>query len=486
MQQGQIQRELAPVGWQNLIGPLLIIAVGTALTLVSTLAGGAIMVIGYIWLAIVSVPLALTVYVIFSPFPLGLTFHHHHIDISDLMALTMAVRLLVKPIHRRSESLLTRFLGSPFWRPLALLLILSVLSLATALSHTTTVIKILEYIEFFVVIVAVARQLDVDEAQWKPVVAGLFAIASLLSLDGFYQFVFKVGPSANIVDHFHIRADAVFGQPNAFGGFEGMVFPLALALLAYGPDWARRWWVWVTLCLSALAVIDSYSRGAWVAAVGAVFFMGVVAWIAHGRTMIHRRFVIPGILFPIMAFLLIDLLGKTNLSGSAFALSNSTGGEVTSTVTSLVNPKGNFDTHQRLRIWKEAIQAMRYRPILGVGLGGFHRWMVLHPKPNLKPAPMAHDLYLEWGADLGVLGVATAIWIEWSWVRHAVGVLVRRARSLSAFEFALGLGAFGSIVTFIVHDWVDILIDHGVVVPFLLALAAVWALWSRKAAGSGE
>jgi O-antigen ligase len=341
-------------------------------------------------------------------------------------------------------------------------------------------VKILEYIEFFVVVVAVARHADLREEQWKPVIQSLFAVASALALYGFYQFLFQVGPQANIIDRHHIRADAVFGQPNAFGGFEAMVFPLMLALLAYGPEWGRRWWSWAGLSLAALSVIDSFSRGAWVASVGAVFFMGVVAWVARGRTMIHRGFVVPGILIPIVAFVVIDILGKTNLSHTVGVLSKNTSHVITSTIGALGNPKGHFDTRQRLRIWKDAITVIKHRPILGVGLGGFHRWMVLHPQPNLKPAPMAHNLYLEWGADLGILGVLTALWIEWSWIKNAVGVLVSKARALSPFEFALGLGAFGTIVSFVVHDWVDLLIEHGVIVPMLLALAAVWALKGRR------
>lgn len=486
MQQERIHSEPpAQPGWRAVLLPLIIIALGTALAFVSTLLGGAVILVGYIWLTTISLPAALALYIVFSPFPIGLTLHHHHVDVSDLMAVVMAVRLLVsawRDTHRSVvKSVWKRFMGSPFWRPTALLLVLSILSLAVALSHTTTLIKILEYIEFFVVIVAVARQADLDESQWKPVIGAMFGVAGVLALYGLYQFLFHIGPAANVVDHYHIRADAVFGQPNAFGGFEATVFPLVLALIAFGPKWARSWWAWATLSVVALAVIASYSRGAWVAAVAAVFFMGVVAWVARGRTMINRRFVIPGIVIPIVAFVVIDLLGKTNLSHSApLLLSNTTSSDVTSTVTSVFNPSSNFDTRQRLRIWEQAIQAIKHRPILGVGLGGFHRWMVLHPEPGLKPAPMAHNLYLEWGADLGILGIVTALWIEWSWVRHAVQALVRRARELTAFEFALGLGAFGTIVSFIVHDWVDLLIDHGVVVPLLLALAIVWSLWHRK------
>ena len=327
MQQRRIQGTQGRKGWQRFLLPLIIIAAGTALALVSTLLGGVVILVGYVWPAFQSLSGGLALYVIFAPFQIGLTVHHHHIDVSDLMAIVMGIKLLAISVRDGTESLWQRFMGSPFWRPLLLVLVLSVLSLATALSHTTTVVKILEYLEFFVVVTAVVRHADLREEQWKPAIHALFAVASVLSLYGLYQFMFQVGPHANVIDRYHIRADAVFGQPNAFGGFESMVFPLMLAFIAYGPDWGKRWWSWVGLSLSALGVIDSFSRGAWVASAGAVFFMGVVAWAARGRTMINRRFVFPGIMIPILAFLVIDLLGKTNLSHSAFVLSKSTGGE---------------------------------------------------------------------------------------------------------------------------------------------------------------
>ncbi|PSR23042.1 MAG: polymerase [Sulfobacillus acidophilus] len=514
VQQTKTPVALGETRWQALLWPLLVIAVGAVSIFVSGVVGALVIIIGYIWLVTRSLPVALAIYVVFSPFPFGLMLHHHHIDVSDLMALMMAVRLVVTSIREGSESLWQRFMGSPFWRPMTLLLVLSILSLATALSHSTTAIKILEYIEFFVVIVAVARQADLREEAWKPVIAGLFAIASALALMGFYQFLFAVGPASTVVDHFHVRGAAVFGQPNAFGGFEAMVFPFVVALLAYGPDWSRRWWGWVATVLTALAVIESYSRGAWVASVAAVFFMGVVAWVARGRTMINRNFVVPAVVIPILAFVVIDLLGKVHVAPHfahlavgqhphvkphspvkppphshvkrpphalpRYLRSKTTGKIAVSTVTSILHPKSNFDMRQRLKIYKEAYLALRHHPILGVGLGGFHRYSMLHPQPGLKSTPTAQNLYLEWGADLGVLGLVASIWIEWSWVKSAVGALTSKVRKLTPFEFAMGLGAFGAIVSFIVHDWVDFLIDHGVIVPFLLALAVVWVLAENR------
>ncbi|MCY0878276.1 MAG: O-antigen ligase family protein [Firmicutes bacterium] len=532
--------------WLGMLWPFVIMAVGTALAFVSGPIGALVIIVGYVWLVVQSLPLALAVYVIAAPFPFGLTFHHHHINLSDAMAIIMAVRLLVMSTDDGLRSVWRRFLASPFWRPVVLLLVLSILSLATALSHSTTIVKILEYIEFFVVVVAVAHEAGLHEEDWKPILGALFGIASLLSLYGLYQFLFSVGPAANAIDIHHVRAEAVFGQPNAFGGFEAMVFPLIAALMAYGPRWARGWWMWVAAALSALGVIDSFSRGAWVAAVASVLAMGIAAWAIQGRTRINRQFVIPAIAVPILGFIFVDLLGKTNLTVHVHTLAaakhavkpgtkavahhvakttthvvkgtktvakhvakpiaktlaqrrkiahikrihylvahhRTTTERLVSTVTALVHPKGHFDTMQRILIWKEALKAIKQHPILGVGLGGFHRYAQLHPEKGLVGAPpMAHNLYLEWGADLGVLGIVAGLWLEWSWVRHAIQSLTHRVRQLTPFEFALGLGAFGTMVSFIVHDWVDFMIDHGVIVPLLLAMAAVWSLHDRREAG---
>lgn len=487
MQKVQEPRAASSVDWRGMTWPLVVLAIGTVLAFLSPPVAAVVLLVGYIWLVMRSLPGALAVYIVASPFLFGLTVHRHHLAISDLMALIMAIRLAMDTIREPHGSLWNRFMKSPFWRPLVLLLVLAILSLATALSHSTTVIKILEYVEFFVVVVAIARQARLDEDAWKPAIYALFAIASVMSLYGLYQFVFGVGPQANVVDVHHIRADAVFGQPNAFGGFEAMVFPIVAALLAYGPQWTRRWWAWVVVVLTAFGVIDSFSRGAWVASVAAVACMGGLAWAALGRTAINRRFVVPAVIIPVIVFGVIDLLGKTNFSHLAVHTYQTTGNRLLSTVGAVVHPQGHFDTHQRLLIWKAALRALREHPILGVGLGGFTHFVARHPMPGLvSPPPMAHNLYLEWGADMGVLGIVAAFWLEWSWVRHAVQSVVKQVRSLSRFEVAMGIGAFGTIVSFIVHDWVDFMIDHGVVVPLLLALAVVWALYSRRQAGGQE
>ncbi|MCY0900526.1 MAG: hypothetical protein OWU33_16690, partial [Firmicutes bacterium] len=122
------RRHAATPGWWRWVWPFLVMAVGATIAFVSGAIGSLIIIIGFIWLAAQSLPLALAVYVIAAPFPLGLTFHHHHINLSDAMAFIMALRLLMMSTKDGWHSVWQRFLATPFWRPLVLLLVLSILS----------------------------------------------------------------------------------------------------------------------------------------------------------------------------------------------------------------------------------------------------------------------------------------------------------------------------------------------------------------------
>lgn len=481
-----VEKKAGPPKPGQSVAPLAVVGAGVLGTLVSHDLALVVIAAGALWLAWRSPVALLAVYIVLAAFPIGIMIHHHHLEISDVVALAMAAGFLKKVLVNKIP-LWDAFLARPFRGPLILLLALSVMSLAVSISPGTTVLKILEYVEFFVVIVAVAHDLGEDEKAWRLILLALFSTVAAVSLFGVYQFLFQIGPAANVVDVHHVRADAWFGQPNAFGGFAGDSFPLLLAMIAAGPAWARRWWMWALLTVDALGVVVSFSRGAWVADAGAVFFMGIAAWMVKGSRSVGWRFVVPGIVIPVMMFLLTEVMGKWDLSHTQGILGfQTTGKRISSSITAVLHPGQHFNTQQRLLIWKTAWRAMVHHPGLGVGLGGFHRYITLHPPRGLVGIPpMAHNLYLEWAADLGVGGVVAALWLQVSWLVAAVKSLRASAEKLPPFWFALGLGAFGTTVSFILHNWVDFMVDHGVIVPLLVAMAALWVLWERVRAGGG-
>ena len=454
--------------------PLVIAVVGAIIGIRVGVLGTAVFFVGFIWLAVVAFPLAAALYILAAPFPIGLILLHHKFYVADFMAIVLAFKLFFANVHRGLKALIDTFLPQPFRWPLLFILVLSVLSLADSLSRVGTVIKILEYIEFFVVMVAVFRSAGKDEKIWNGYFTALFVVVGAVALYGLYQFLFQLGPVYNIVDGHHVRATGFFGQPNPFGAFNEETFPLAVALLTLGPTYLKRGWLVVATTLAALGAVVSYSRGSWVADAAAVFFMLVVIIVT--KPQLAKKFAWYSIGIPIAMFAVIFLLGKTNLSHTALAIGahKNTAERLKSTVTAIIHPQGHFDTNQRLLIWKSAVQAIREHPILGVGLGNFHLFIQHHPPKGLAAIPpMAHNLYLEWGADLGVGGIIAALWFEWSWIKSVLTVIRRQTAVLPDYWYAALVGAFGSTVAFIVHNWVDFLIDQGVIVPLLVALALI-------------
>lgn len=459
---------------------LIIVAVSGALALVEPLLGVLVFTVGFIGVVTVSAPVGLGLYILLAPFPLGIIFHHHKFYVSDLSAIILALWLLVRSWRSGGiRSAWHTFMVREYRNPLILVLVLSVLSLAVSLSRLGTLVKILEYVEFFVVIVALVRYTTFNAPQIRNFYVKVLAFTvSLVTLDGLYQFMFQLGPAVNIVDLHHVRAVAFFGQPNVFGAFNDMTFPLLLALIVFGAETLPKRWLTVALVLEALGVVISYSRGSWVADAAAVFFMGLVVWGTKGRAFLGK-FAWYGIAIPVAMFLVTMGLGKIDLSHTAIASAyqKNTLERLRTSVTAIFHPGGHFDTNQRLLIWRSAIEAIKTHPLLGVGLGNFHLFIAAHPPKGLAAVPpMAHNFYLEWGADLGIGGIIAGLWYQWTWIKAVWTLMRQRAESLSGETYAWVLGGFGTFVAFIVHNWVDFMIDHGVIVPLLLALGIVAAI----------
>lgn len=470
---------------------LALMALGALAALRLPALGAVAFLIGYVVTAAESLPLGVAIYILAAPFPLGVVIHHHHFFISDLMAIAIAAMLVFERRRAGIRQIVEDLLERAWRAPLLLLFALSVLSLAVALSHSGTVIKILEYAEFFVVMVAAVRWTATRPQIWTLYLVALGAAVAVVALWGLVQFLFALGPESNQIALHHVRATGFFGQPNPFGAYAGETFPLLLGLSALGPESVRRHWApYAGMALAALGAVESYSRGAWVGDAAAVAVMAALAyWVGGGR--MARRLLLLGVGIPAVLFAVVVLLGKTDFTHQRFheIWVHATAAErLTSAVSTAFHPQQSYDAQQRLLIWRTAIEAIRSHPILGVGLGNFHLFIQAHPPKGLAGGipPTAHDLYLEWGADLGLGGIVAALWLEWRWIKGAVRAVGRRGAQLDPFWQAAALGAVGTVVAFVVHNTVDFLIDHGVVIPLVMALGLIAGRLSARRTVRGE
>jgi O-antigen ligase len=461
--------------------PLGVIVLGILVGLVSHKVGGFIGLVGFTWLAATAPAAALGVFLLSAAFPL--TFHvaGHRAFLSDVMALILLVVMVVRYRKESVENVTKRLFPTAFRWPVLLLLFVAVLSLYHAMSHTETLIKIVEYIEFFVVIVAVAADQGLDPVKWRPAIAGLISAGAAVAIAGVVQFMLGIGPKSFIVGHHHTRAYIFFGQPNAFGGFLAQIFPLALALFIFGPKDRSRPWTFVALCLLGLGIFASFSRGAEVAVLVAILVMIVMAFVTRGRE-VAGRLAGFGLVIPAAALLAMTELQHLSVGHVHAAAGTYKAYNPMSRLASVATVQRDYDTHQRLLIWKAALRVFKLHKLTGVGLGGFHYWVLKHPIPGIKGAPPhAHDIYLEYAADMGIGGVIAILWYQWRWVSVAYKAIREYFGKLDEFMWALTLGAGGVIVDFGVHDTVDLLVDHAVILPLLVALGVLAAVVQHAA-----
>ena len=477
-------------GWMG-IGPsqripLGLVIVGVLLALLSPKLGEGVAAIGFIWLAFTSLPLALALYILASPFHYHISFGKHALYFSDIMALIMFAAFLWKYRKDSVENAAKRLFPEAFRWPLVALLAFSVISLLHAVNHTETLVKIVEYVEFFVIIVGLAADNGLDLNRWKPVLGGLFFGATAIAVWGLIQFWLGIGPHSFVVDHLHTRAYVPFGQPNAFGGFMAMVFVMGLALFTVGPKDRSRPWLLLSLVILALSIFASYSRGAEVAAAAGVGAMVVVGGLTRSWNIAPR---LAGFGYGLMAFGLLAIKYAGGISKGAVPKKVVHHYAVVGPihrVKSIVS-LNTFSTHQRILIWKGALHAWDTHKLTGVGLGGFHYWVLQHHIAGVPGAPPhAHDIYLELLADLGIGGFLALVWWQWRWVTVALKAVQGKFGELDPWVWAMALGAGGVITDFGVHNTVDFLIDHGVIVPLLLAFGILGAIVAKSKAAPSD
>lgn len=222
------------------------------------------------------------------------------------------------------------------------------------------------------------------------------------------------------------RLQATYPSANQLGLLLGRALPFLLALAAL-PD-RRRWPAAGGVAVAGLALLATYSLGAWLGTAAALLAMAILA----GRRRVG----------------LIGLgLGAVGLLGLLASRPER--------LLSHLQP-GQGTTFFRLQLWQSALAMLRDHPLLGVGLDNF---LYLYQQRYIAPEALAeanlshpHNLVLQFWLELGLLGLLAGLWLLGAGLR-----LARRAwyRSPDAGARALALGAFGCQVDFVVHGLID-------------------------------
>jgi len=245
-----------------------------------------------------------------------------------------------------------------------------------------------------------------------------------------------------------LRATGTFFNPNFFASYEAAVFAVAFGLLCYRwRDDSARWvtaFLWLTAGAVAFAFLLAESRGAALALVAGVAFVGL------------HRFgkVFLGIL---VLSLIVGVLVPNPLQQRMLT----------------IGPQDPY-AFTRLDIWKNSFQRIADHPWgVGLGLYPYTSFQYRFPLENAitrygKRAESAHNEYLQMAVELGVVGLglflvgAVLLGME---IRETLRL------SLEPWERGLVLGLSGGILGILVHGAVDSVFHE----PALVLLSLLFA-----------
>lgn len=262
------------------------------------------------------------------------------------------------------------------------------------------------------------------------------AAGALLSAHGLLQY-FGHDPVVNAIGRLpYGRIGSLVGSPVGLGCALAMLAPLQLSLALDGDGATRRSLGWAFLGLSALALVLTWSRGAWLAT--AIASGCYLLWT--GRLRLPRA----------------PVLAAAALVAGALALT-----------AVRVRPTAASDMG-RVAVWVSSLKIFAAHPVIGAGpdtvglmLGRHKTEGFVRAYGELGGQAHAHNDFLQVLATTGLLGLAAYLWLlsaAWRRLKNAL-----RDETLRAGAAAAGAGL---VAAFVVAKFNPVPLDA-------LALAAV-------------
>lgn len=270
---------------------------------------------------------------------------------------------------------------------------------------------------------------------------GIFAVTTLATgIDAVLQYYLTGTDLFNrnaLVDGYRVTAG--FAHPNMLGAYLTVAVPVTLSLVLHrsAAFWQRGALVFLLL-LSVLALLLTFSGGAWISVVMGVLFLGWRLFTKAARPWARAWFAVLGVL--VMFFM---------VSG-AYELKQEAN----------INDRQAQTVVWRAELWKESLKVVRERPFFGHGLNTYMPLMSGFLKATQSPMAFgfspsyAHNCYLQMMVEVGALGLAAFLWILCGLffrVRATVGTLAAEDRD----HEVLMLGILAGLLGFLAHSFVD-------------------------------
>lgn len=292
-----------------------------------------------------------------------------------------------------------------------------------ALSVNAFFLKLTEYILIFIIVVDVVN----TKKRFNLVICVLSFSLLFIGLDGFFQVIAK----HDLFRHrklFQSRVTASFINPNDLGSYLITLIPLILSLIFVNFNKKIRVSLIILSIIALSALMFTFSKGAWLAFLAALFFFGFYTKKRYVLCMLAVLFIV-GLILPLF-----------------FHFSSM---ELVKRLASFSSDAGAID---RKFLWLAALRMFYAKPLFGVGLGTF---MENYQRFWLQPTTQiayTHNCYLQALAETGIIGLGAFLLFLFIWVRSTLIVLSGRDKTFYYFTF---LGLTTGLVAYLLNSFVD-------------------------------
>lgn len=320
------------------------------------------------------------------------------------------------------------------------------------------------------------------------VLGALMLAGCIAAVYGILQY-YGVLPGGSRAGHGSGAMVATFGNKNYLGGYLSyLLLPgIGLMVLAKPRGLKLIFLLAVGLYLGALLLVRQ--DAVWVAllASGGGLLVGITVWHLWRIVRRNRAWIVA--LAGSFAFLfLLLMVGVSALLG---------GGEATSPAEEAETEGATFeelfaevsqpfvDRSARIRLfdWRIGLEMLRDHPLLGVGLGAYklkylpyklqvwsESWTREFAEDYAPPAAQAHNDYLQWAAETGLLGVLVLLFALGHLVRIALSGFAREPLPACHFYRLAVLAGLGTIAAHALVDFPFHLPASALVAATLLGL----------------
>lgn len=325
--------------------------------------------------------------------------------------------------------------------------------------------EIIKWAEFLAVYAVTVVVLQIGN--WRRwMVASLLLAATTQAVVGIVQTLRTIGPTHFMANDLLMRAHGTFGQPNPFAGYLALFFPIAFALWLFGDLESRLPWVRPITGLVTFVLVGglfaSLSRGAMLGLASALLLMLFLGsqWSRRASLALVSSACVITLLAGLLA---PDRVAVPALNATADAFN-------VSTVASTTVTPENWSILERLSQWHAGLGMFQDNVLIGIGIGNYDYYYPDYALSNWKvPLGHAHNLYLNIGAETGLLGLGAYVWL-------LIGIAGLGRDALRNQQDrtlrALALGILGSLIAYSTHSIFDMLFVQGfsVVLGLLIAL----------------